>query len=361
MVSWGYTVPHHYAEVLFMKKYRVGIAGFGWVAGAHLKSFIDLPSYEPVAIMSRRSLDPAEIRRQYGAEVKIYNDYDAFVRDPDIDIIDICTPHPYHPDQTIKASDAGKIIIIEKPLALSFEDSKRMMEAVERNKSITSVCFEVRFISVARAMKSIIDQRLIGDVYYAECDYFHGIGPWYGQFGWNVKKDMGGSSLLTAGCHALDTLLWLVGGEVEEVQSYSTRNPNPVYSPYEYDTTSVTLMKFKGGRMLGKVASVTDCMQPYVFNMNIVGSHGTIKNDLFASKKIDGLNGWSKLDVQLVDSGDVAHHPYKDQFAYFAECLDAGHEPHNNLRSAFETHRVIFAADAAAERGKPVSLAEFKR
>ena len=168
MVSWGYTVPHHYAEVLFMKKYRVGIAGFGWVAGAHLKSFIDLPSYEPVAIMSRRSLDPAEIRRQYGAEVKIYNDYDAFVRDPDIDIIDICTPHPYHPDQTIKASDAGKIIIIEKPLALSFEDSKRMMEAVERNKSITSVCFEVRFISVARAMKSIIDQRLIGDVYYAE-------------------------------------------------------------------------------------------------------------------------------------------------------------------------------------------------
>ena len=102
-------------------------------------------------------------------------------------------------------------------------------------------------------------------------------------------------------------------------------------------------------------------MQPYVFNMNIVGSHGTIKNDQFASKKIDGLKGWSKLDVQLVDSGDVAHHPYKEQFLYFAECLDAGRDPHNNLANAFETHRVIFAADKSAETGRPVRLSEFAR
>jgi predicted dehydrogenase len=112
---------------------------------------------------------------------------------------------------------------------------------------------------------------------------------------------------------------------------------------------------------VGKVASVTDCMQPYVFNMNIVGSHGSIKNNLLSTKKIDGMNGWSTMDVQLVDSGDVAHHPYREQFAYFAECLDAGHEPHNNLMSAFETHRVIFAADKSAESGRPVQLSEFPR
>ena len=344
-----------------MNRYRVGIAGFGWVAGAHLKSFMEIPSYEPVAIMSRREIDPSQIKREFGAEVKIFHDYDAFARDPDIDIIDICTPHPYHPEQTIKAAEAGKHIIIEKPIALRFEDALRMLDAVERNRSMTSVCFEVRFISVARAMKSIIDQGLIGEVYFAECDYFHGIGPWYKQFSWNVKKDMGGSSLLTAGCHALDILLWLVGGEVEEVCSYSTRNPHDVYAPYEYDTTSVTLLKFKGGKVVGKVASVTDCMQPYVFNMNIVGSHGSIKNNLFYSKKIDGMNGWSTLDVQLVDSGDVAHHPYREQFAYFAECLDAGREPHNNLGNAFETHRVIFAADKSAEACRPVRLSEFPR
>ena len=81
-------------------------------------------------------------------------------------------------------------------------------------------------------------------------------------------------------------------------------------------------MKFANGRTLGKCASVTDAMQPYVFNMNFVGSHGAVKNDLFYSKKIPGLRGWMKMDVQLVDSGDVAHHPYKEQFSDFADCLE---------------------------------------
>jgi len=344
-----------------MNTYRVGIVGFGWVAGAHLKTFAELDSFEPVAIMSRRKLDPAAIRAEYGVDVKIYNNYDEFLGDDRIDIVDICTPHPLHPEQTIKAAEAGKNLIIEKPIALNFEDAVRMLDAVEKNKVETSVCFEVRFISVSKAMKSIIDQGLIGDIYFAECDYFHGIGPWYKQFEWNIKKDMGGSSLLTAGCHALDILLWLVRGEVDEVFSYSTKNTHEVYKPYEYDTTTVTLLKFKNGRIIGKVASVTDCMQPYVFNMNIVGSHGSIKNDLFYSKKIEGLKDWSKLSVQLVDSGDVAHHPYREQFEYYARCLDEGKSPENNLKSAFETHRVIFAADRSAETGKPVSLGEFKR
>ncbi len=344
-----------------MKVYRVGIVGFGWVAGAHMKTFAELPNFEPVAIMSRRKLNPADIKAEYGVDVKIYNDYDEFLKDKSIDVVDICTPHPFHPEQTIKAANAGKNLIIEKPIALNFEDAVKMLEAVEKNGVMTSVCFEVRFISVSQAMKSIIEQNLIGDIYYAEADYFHGIGPWYKQFEWNIKKDMGGSSLLTAGCHALDILLWLVNGEVEEVFSYSTKNPNEVYAPYEYDTTSVTLLKFKDRKILGKVASVTDCMQPYVFNVNIVGSHGTIKNDQFYTKKIEGLTDWSKLAVQLIDSGDVAHHPYKEQFSYYAKCLDEGKTPMNDLKSAFETHRVIFAADKSAETGKPVSLKEFER
>jgi predicted dehydrogenase len=67
------------------------------------------------------------------------------------------------------------------------------------------------------------------------------------------------------------------------------------------------------------------------------------------------------MDVQLIDSGDVAHHPYELVFSHFAECLDQGKESINNLASAFETHRVIFAADKSAETGKPVKVKEFSR
>ena len=342
-----------------MKKYRVGIVGFGWVAGAHLTTFKELPSFEPVAIMSRRALDPAQIKAQYGADVRIYNDYDKFLSDKDIEIVDICTPHPFHAEQAVKAAEAKKHLIIEKPMAITFEDSRRMVKAVKKSGVKSSVCFECRFISVAKATKSIIDQGLIGDIYYAECDYYHGIGPWYGQFPWNVKKDFGGSSLLTAGIHALDMLLFLAKNEVEEVFSYATTNPHEVYKPYEYPTTTVTLLKFKNGVTVGKCASLVDVMQPYVYNMNFVGSHGSIKNDLFYTKKIPGLRNWAKLDVQLVDSGDVAHHPYKEQFSDFAECLEAGTETSTNIGNAFETHRVVFAADKSAETGKPVRLSEF--
>jgi UDP-N-acetyl-2-amino-2-deoxyglucuronate dehydrogenase len=295
-------------------KYRVGIVGFGWVAGAHLESFCRLDSYEPAAIMSRRDLDPKQIKESHGVDVKIYNDWEKFLQDDGIDVVDICTPHFLHPRQTIDASNAGKQIVIEKPIALSFADAKKMLDVVEKNGTKTSVCFEVRFISSVRATKSMIDQGLIGDIYYGESDYYHGIGPWYANQQW----------------------------EVEEVFTYGNKNPNEIYKPYDYDLNTVT-----------------DCRQPYVYNVNIVGSEGSIVNDRFHSKKIEGLNGWCNLDVDLIDSGDVSKHPYDEQFDHFAECLDHGKDPHNNLRSAFESHRVIFAADTSNETGKPVRLDEF--
>lgn len=342
-----------------MRTYGVGIVGLGWVAGGHLQSFNKLEAFRPVAVMSTRPLDPAELEGQYGIKAKVYNDYDRFLADPEVEVVDICTPHFLHPEQTIRASEAGKAVIIEKPIALSFEDSRRMLEVVRKNDTRTSVCFEVRFISSAQAIKSIIDRGLIGQVYYAEADYYHGIGPWYANQRWEVKKEFGGSSLLRAGCHALDILLWLVGGEVEEVVAFENKSPDEAFRPYDYALNTVMLLKFRDGK-LGKVTSCTDCRQPYVFNMNVVGSQGSVKNDLFHSKKIEGMLGWSKLDVDLIDSGDVTKHPYTEQFAHFAECLDQGVDPHNNLQSAFDTHKVIFAVDRAAAEGRPVRLSELE-
>ncbi len=147
--------------------------------------------------------------------------------------------------------------------------------------------------------------------------------------------------------------------KVEEVFTYGNTNPNPIFEKYDYALNTVSLLKFRNGA-IGKVASCTDSMQPYVFNINIVGSEGSVKNDLFHSKKIEGLNGWAKLDVELIDSGDVSNHPYLEQFTHFAECIEKGVEPSNNMESAFETHRVIFAADKSAELGRPVKLDEFE-
>jgi predicted dehydrogenase len=341
-----------------MNKYRVGIVGFGWVAEAHLEALKKVDQFEPYAILSTRKLDASEFKKKHGVDVIIYNDMDKFLADEKIDVVDICTPSFLHYEQTIAASNAGKHIILEKPITLSFDESVRLLETVRKNKTLTSICFEVRFMSSVKATKSIIDKGLLGEIYFGEADYFHGIGPWYANQKWELEKKKGGSSLLRAGCHALDLILYLMEKEVDEVFTYGNTNPNPIFEKYDYDLNTISLLKFKDGST-AKVSSCTDCMQPYAFNSNIVGSEGSMKNNLFYSKQIEGLKEWSVLDVDLIDSGDVSNHPYVEQFVHFANCLDEGVETTNNMESAFETHRVIFAADKSGELGRPVKLDEF--
>jgi predicted dehydrogenase len=277
-------------------------------------------------------------------------------------VIDICTPHPFHARQAIAAAKAGKHLIIEKPIALTWKDAKAIRDAVKKAGVQAMVCFEVRYSAQFTLAKSVVEQKLLGDLHYAEVDYYHGIGPWYGQFAWNVKKDFGGSSLLTAGCHALDALLWLMDAPVEEVTSYSTMSSNKVFKPYEYDTTSVSILKFKGGQV-GKVASVTDCLQPYYFHTHLVGSEGSLLDTKIYSAKLKGMikNQWSTLATHSVDSGDVKDHPYQPQFQAFADATRAGKKmAYTDFDTALESHRVVFAADLSAAKGRPVKLSEIK-
>jgi predicted dehydrogenase len=208
----------------------------------------------------------------------------------------------------------------------------------------------------------VVNEGLLGDLHYGEVDYYHGIGPWYGQFAWNVKRNYGGSSLLTAGCHALDALLMLMKAPVEEVVSHSVKSKSKIFKPYEYDTTSVTLLKFKGGK-IGKVASVTDCLQPYYFHTHLVGSEGSMLDNKIYSHKLKGMNkgAWSTLSTALVDSGDVKDHPYLPQFQAFVDCTAKGKPmPLTDFDTALETHRVVYAADLSAKLGRPVKMSELK-
>jgi len=343
-----------------MPSFNIGIVGVGWVAGAHIDTFKKVQGAQVTAVCSRRKLDPAALERQFGLPLRVYNDYDEMLADPSIDVIDICTPHPQHAAQAIAAARAGKHLIIEKPIAIEWTDMVAIRQAIAKAKVQAAVCFEVRFSRQAMAIRAALDQGLIGDVHYGEVDYFHGIGPWYGQYAWNIKKDFGRSSLLTAGVHALDLLLHYMGGPVEEVMSYQTKSKSKYFQPYEYNTSSVTILKFADGR-IAKVASITDCLQPYYFHMHLCGSNGSVLDDKFTSLKWGGLgkDRWSTLGVPVVDSGDVSDHPYQPQFQAFVDALKKKKPmPLTDFATAFETHRVAFAADKSAAEGRPVKVKE---
>ncbi|MCL4786404.1 MAG: Gfo/Idh/MocA family oxidoreductase [Verrucomicrobia bacterium] len=344
-----------------MKKFNVGVVGYGWAASAHIPAINASTLAQVTAVCSSRPLDEAELSDQYGSHITVYNDLDKMLANPALHAVSICSYPAQHARQAIEAAGAGKHLILEKPLCLSLKDLRAMQQAVKRARVKTCVCFELRHSSQFLATRAVIDAGLLGKIHYGEVDYYHGIGPWYGQFRWNVRKDSGGSSLLSAGCHALDALLLCMGGEVESVASYATRSANADLKPYEFPTTSVTILKFQDGRV-GKVASSIDCLQPYYFHTHLVGSEGSLLDNKFHSTKL-GLNKnkWSELSLKLCDSGDVSDHPYQTQFETFFNSLAAGREmPLTSLHDAVRTHEVIFAADKSAELGRAVKLSEVK-
>ncbi len=155
----------------------------------------------------------------------------------------------------------------------------------------------------------------------------------------------------------MDALLLLMDSEVEEVSSYGTQSHSKIFEPYEYDTTSVTIVKFKNGSV-GKCASVIDCLQPYYFHTHLCGSEGSLLDDKFHSMKLGtDKNTWSTLGVGLLDSGDVTDHPYEKQFGRFFDAIENGEDmPLTGLADAMKTHQVLFAADQSAETGKPVKV-----
>ena len=108
------------------------------------------------------------------------------------------------------------------------------------------------------------------------------------------------------------------------------------------------------------IASVIDCLQPYYFHVHLVGSKGSLLDNRIYSEQLRGTSKkWSTLETSLVDSGDVEDHPYQPQFQAFVDSVFQGRPmPLTDFDTAFETHRVVFAADLSAAEDRPVRLSE---
>ncbi len=115
-----------------MQEIRIGIVGYGWAACAHIDAFGEVEGASIAAVCSRRELDPADLEKRHGIPLKVFNDFTEMLKDPEIDAIDICTPPSLHADLAVQAADAGKHLIIEKPIAMSMADCLSIEAALKR-------------------------------------------------------------------------------------------------------------------------------------------------------------------------------------------------------------------------------------
>jgi len=340
-----------------MSDIGVAVLGTGWVAGEHIKSLQKIPGCRVVGLCSRSAASAEAKAKETGAtDARIYGSYAELLADPEVTAVSICTPPNQHPDQVIHAARAGKHMLIEKAVANDPQSLGAMLRAVREAEVKTVVSFVLHWNPEFLWIKRMLEEGTVGRLFYAEVDYWHNIGPQYAQYRWNVKHDVAGSALLSAGCHAVDALRWFVQDEVAEVSAYSNR----VNTEYEYNTNMVGILKFRNGT-IGKTSTSLDVKSPYAFNIDLLGDKGTIRdNHIYASEFFPGQTGWIEVPTIRPDSGDVSHHPFDGELSHFIDCVREKVESPLNLEDAAKTHAVCYALDRSAEQGRPVKLEEIE-
>jgi UDP-N-acetyl-2-amino-2-deoxyglucuronate dehydrogenase len=337
-----------------MKTYGVGVYGIGWAAGSHIEAIIATPGMR-VAALGSRNRDSAQKKKDEHClkDCAVAASFEEMLKSKDVDIIDICTPNALHAEEAIAAARAGKHLIIEKPAVMNLAELKAVRDAVKKAGVKTQTCFELRWNPHVQCLRSMIDKGGLGKLFYVEVDYYHEIGPWWHGYTWGCNTVKGGpSATLVAGCHAVDLLLYF-GGPVTEVMAYGCKGHR---KDYEYDPTYAAIVKFANGTV-GKTGNSFENESPYVMNMTLHGSGGSVYNEKFFTKEwFAGQAGWQIFNTVFLESGDVKHHPYKPMMSDLADSLVNDREPLNAIESSCRSHELCLAIDRSIATGRIVTL-----
>ncbi len=251
------------------KTYRIAIAGCGKVAHEHAKAIQQIPTAELVSSWSRTHASAVRFAEAYN--VTPCTDITKMVTDNGIDLVIVCTPHPWHKEPAILAAGAGAHVLVEKPLASTLQDCDAMIIA-GRDAGVTLGVVSQRrwYPSVKRVKKAILDEKIGKPVLgtavilgWRDRDYYES-DAWRGTW-----RQEGGGVLVNQAPHQLDLLTWFMG-EIEEVYGI-WKNLNHPY--IEVDDTAVAIIKFKNGG-IGNVL-VSNSQKPGIYGkVHVHGDNG---------------------------------------------------------------------------------------
>ena len=191
-------------------KIKVGIIGCGGIARiVHIPGYKKLPDVEIVACVDVNEKTAVETAKKFNIP-RYYTDYHRMLDEEELDAVSICTPNVFHKEPAILAMRSGAHVLTEKPMAATLDDAKEMYYASKKYNKILIVAFQTRFHIGINALKKLIDDESLGDVYYARSRYLRswGIPP---SLTFINKKFSGGGALLDIGCYAVDNALYVLG------------------------------------------------------------------------------------------------------------------------------------------------------
>ena len=274
------------------KKLRFGILGCGVIADFHAKA---IHSLENATLIGAADAIPASAVRfaaKYG--IFAYDTFEDMLADERIDAVCICTPSGFHAGNALTALLAKKHVVLEKPIAFTAAEAKKIADAAEQNGCILTVICQLRFSEDIGKVKKLMEENAFGKIVLCDLYMKYWRSPeYYASNSWRgtLKLD-GGGALMNQGIHGVDSLLYLVG----DAQVICAKNKT-MFHDIEVEDLSVSMLQFENGAT--GVIEATTCSCPgFERRLEIIGTEGSV---VLKENRIERLTLHGETVVEAAD------------------------------------------------------------
>lgn len=341
------------------KKYGIGIVGCGTISGTHAEAIRGSKKAKLIAAYSRTKSSINTFCEEYG--VKGFTDYQHFLSCPDLDIVVICTPTGTHLDYGIEAANAGKSLIVEKPIEINLGRGKDLISICRENNVQLAVIYQSRFISDVIRMKKVVDYRVLGKIFmvdvsmkwYRSQDYYNK-GNWKGTLALD-----GGGAVINQAIHTIDLMVWFFG-KPESLYAYKGTY---THEGIEGEDNAIAAMRFKNGAV-GLFCASTSIVPPSNRKFEIHGKKGTaVLNGDWLELKLDG----KQTDEGKMKTGSGSSSPlegmtsnhHQKQYEQVLDAFNKGKKPIVSGEESLESLAVVEAIYESSEMGEEIWLDDF--
>jgi predicted dehydrogenase len=326
------------SELMNVRPLNVGIIGLGNQGKLHLKNCLASGKLNVIAV-SDTSKNALKYATNRGVK-KVYANYEDLIMDKEVDAVIITLPNYLHLNSAVKAAEAGKDILLEKPLACRLEEGQKIVSAVERSGVKLMVGYSMRFDPPFKELREKIISGYFGEVELAQASNISAgpfteqadkLGPIPVSDWWFDKELAGGGALLDLGIHMVDLLAWYFG-EVESVSSYLGYLLN-----MRVEDTASCVIKFKKGPLATVNAGWFS--QDYLVSICL---NGTSRNFLEVFSKRSRL-GYILNDFKSI-FGKETPSPSARELEYFIDCVNNDIEPSPSAKEGLLDLQIISIA-----------------
>ena len=337
------------------KKYNFGIVGTGVISAFHIKALKQIEEVELVTICDIVE----EKARQCGEEYNLNwtTNYDEMINDPNIDVISVVVPSGLHADLGIKAANAGKHVVVEKPIDISLEKADALINSCRENKVTLGIISQLRYLDSMIKVYDIVKSGKLGTILQGDAYIkWYRSEEYYRSGGWRGTKKMdGGGAFMNQGVHFVDLLLSVMGPVKSVIGKVKTAARN-----IEVEDLGMAMIEYGSGAY-GVIQASTAVYPGSPARFEILGTKGTIvfENTDIKSVHIKGEEPYKKDEGKkggFSDPKNIDVSPYVREYRDIIGAINENREPKVSGSEARKALELILAIYKSSELNKAIEL-----